>query len=161
MNPLVSADPTVMAYTRVATTPLSMATNMENLAVWVAALRSGRFQQGQQFLATIKPDGTKRYCCLGVGMEKLGATVVHTFGLGGANVCSFGPGVYKMPDKRFADWLGVEWGATRNPEGQPAWYIPVPRGQLEVAAFNDGSGTFDQIADLVEQYGIGIRKESW
>jgi hypothetical protein len=45
--------------------------NTEVKARWVAALRSGRYQQGRSALCTITPEG-KKYCCLGVLCEELG-----------------------------------------------------------------------------------------
>lgn len=39
---------------------------------WVAALRSGKYNQGQGFLCRIDPYGNKYHCCLGVLCEVLG-----------------------------------------------------------------------------------------
>lgn len=36
---------------------------------WVEALRSGKYQQGRDYLCTVNPDGTKTYCCLGVLLD--------------------------------------------------------------------------------------------
>ncbi len=38
--------------------------NVENIKLWIAALRSGEYQQGTGFL---NPEG--KYCCLGVACE--------------------------------------------------------------------------------------------
>lgn len=40
-------------------------------AEWVAALRSGEYKQGQEFLAYAHDDGSVEYCCLGVLCEIL------------------------------------------------------------------------------------------
>lgn len=39
---------------------------------WVAALRSGEYEQGTGWLLKIGDDGKKRYCCLGVLSEVCG-----------------------------------------------------------------------------------------
>ncbi len=41
----------------------------ENATKWVAALRSGEYQQGEGYLLTSDEDEVKRYCCLGVACE--------------------------------------------------------------------------------------------
>ena len=33
---------------------------------WVAALRSGEYEQGYEYLKTVEPNGDTKYCCLGV-----------------------------------------------------------------------------------------------
>lgn len=40
--------------------------NPEVKALWLEALRSGRYQQGRGRLRTANPDGSSNYCCLGV-----------------------------------------------------------------------------------------------
>ena len=35
-------------------------------AKWVAALRSGEYEQGYEYLKTVEPNGDTKYCCLGV-----------------------------------------------------------------------------------------------
>lgn len=39
---------------------------------WVAALRSGEYQQGPGALCKVNDDGSRRYCCLGVLGSLLG-----------------------------------------------------------------------------------------
>lgn len=41
---------------------------------WLEALRSGKYKQGKGCLLQVMPDGEKRYCCLGVLADLLGAT---------------------------------------------------------------------------------------
>lgn len=43
--------------------------NRENMTKLVEALESGNYKQGQGYLLTIDPDGTRRHCCLGVASE--------------------------------------------------------------------------------------------
>ena len=42
------------------------------LREWVAALRSGEWQQGTGRLCSVGQDGEKRYCCLGVALALQG-----------------------------------------------------------------------------------------
>lgn len=42
------------------------------LREWVAALRSGEWQQGTGRLCSLDADSTKRYCCLGVALALQG-----------------------------------------------------------------------------------------
>jgi hypothetical protein len=44
-------------------------THKQRMRRFVAALRSGRFTQGAQCLATLREDGGWDYCCLGVACE--------------------------------------------------------------------------------------------
>lgn len=53
---------------------------------WVAALRSGEYEQGYGALVTPRPGG-KQYCCLGVlcqvaGVAATGHTLLHDFDQG-------------------------------------------------------------------------------
>jgi hypothetical protein len=41
----------------------------EKKALWVAALRSGEYEQGKNHLAVRQADGTFAFCCLGVACE--------------------------------------------------------------------------------------------
>jgi hypothetical protein len=43
--------------------------NKERLRLWVAALRSGEYEQGQEALASLRGDLPPAYCCLGVACE--------------------------------------------------------------------------------------------
>jgi hypothetical protein len=40
---------------------------------WIAALRSGKYQQGRGSLRCVRADGTSRWCCLGVVLDVSGA----------------------------------------------------------------------------------------
>lgn len=45
-----------------------MYVNRENMALWISALRSGRFKQGRGALKVVQ-DGVAEHCCLGVLCE--------------------------------------------------------------------------------------------
>ena len=40
--------------------------NKENVKLWVAALRSGKYKQGENYLHITNEEGEDQYCCLGV-----------------------------------------------------------------------------------------------
>lgn len=114
-----------------------MIANKENIKKWVDALRSGRFNQAKEALAT-----KEGFCCLGVACElafESGVPLLkETTGVGTVEYDGWGG---TMPDP-VMDWLGVE---SNNPE-------------LEGGAcseLNDGSHgrtpeTFREIADKIE-----------
>lgn len=102
---------------------------------WVAALRSGEFEQGKMALLR---DGGK-YCCLGVLCE------LHRRQVGGAE---WRPDVSRsiktylgmdgaLPDQVLA-WSGVASHACRL-------------GRTSAIEYNDSGSTFAEIADLIEQ----------
>lgn len=64
---------------------------IKNVKTWIAALRSGKYRQGQGALKQITESRNTRYCCLGV--------LAVTCGIG----------LVKNPD-------GTNWGTPANPE---------------------------------------------
>lgn len=118
---------------------------------WVAALRSGEYEQGQQYLIQEKEDGSRQYCCLGV-------------------LCSISPDVtidtageedredYNEDNKI----LYVVHEGVRNSVYLPERFsmnVGIDRGtEQKLASMNDGEGdpqhetpqTFAQIADWIE-----------
>jgi hypothetical protein len=52
--------------------------NAQVKAEWVAALRSGKYQQGKGALKRKKRNGVIHHCCLGVLLEVLGPTVMQS-----------------------------------------------------------------------------------
>lgn len=119
---------------------------------WLEALRSGKFQQGRDYLGYQLPNGQREYCCLGVLCVVAG--VKGEFKVDGTarRVLEFGQdatdGDEILPDDLAAD-LGIE----RNP------CIPVqlpnapyPNAFTTLAKANDDGLTFGQIADLIEYF---------
>lgn len=98
---------------------------------WVAALRSGEYEQGY---STLK-DTSGRYCCLGVLQHVLDGDVEHTLTKG----LSFPLG---LPSER--------WVVDNNIELRSDW---VPQeSSYSLYSLNDrGEHTFDDIADIIEK----------
>lgn len=57
-----------------------MDTSEKRFTKWMAALRSGDYVQGRKFLADVRGSGglgELAYCCMGVGLHVLGATLAE------------------------------------------------------------------------------------
>lgn len=131
----------------------------ENAKAWVAALRSGQYEQGRSFLR--KND---KHCCLGVACElaiEAGLPITRT-------VDSEGRHAYIDPDDNFRpsghdqtlpplvkDWLGLR-GAEGEYEKPNA---PDMFGRYSTLShLNDSGQTFVQIADVIESEPEGLFK---
>jgi hypothetical protein len=147
--------------------------NPEIKAQWIAALRSGDYQQGRATLAKAYAEGGKivtKYCCLGVLCDVL---TRNNF-----------PGLRLTDDPRprigiplkwsydgVNDWvlpkdlnfaLGLNESNPRIPLIQEIWDDPrldyvksssneVP-SSIDLASLNDHGFSFTEIADLIETY---------
>ena len=110
-------------------------------AKWVAALRSGEYQQGAGRLC----DGTA-FCCLGV----LSNLYIEETGDG----CWNSGKEYVFKDKDgFLE-------ATELPSAVMIWadldtsapYVSTPAGQCDLISMNDAGTPFAKIADIIEEY---------
>jgi len=126
--------------------------NKENMRLWVAGLRSGRFAQGRGALKVVEVGGRKRYCCLGVACEiakENGVPVLEAISIStGTGAVFYFDWVGGSLPFSVREWLGV---GSENPIiGQEHGNDPVYACQA-----NDGLPpmTFEQIAyALVEYY---------
>jgi hypothetical protein len=124
--------------------------NQEIKAAWVAALRSGEFEQGRGALFGVDDQGKASYCCLGV-LSKLAvdAEVVemdptsqlgngcHRFG----RMSSEGfKGTYSYLPVDVQDWAGVN--------GDPE--VTIDEKTMYLSQHNDMGATFAQIAEAIE-----------
>lgn len=120
--------------------------NPEIKEQWVAALRSGEYQQGYGVLHR-KVDGNDMYCCLGILCE-----VARQSGLNlriqsheGNSVVSY-DGYDDFLPASVKDWAGLE---SPNPGTQ----VPV-EGLVNMATLsylNDNGKNFSDIADIIER----------
>lgn len=124
-----------------------------NQKLWLADLRSGRFKQGSGKLCVVEDDGSKAYCCLGLGCERaLGPGQPHPHKdldrikvwYGSSQNYPKTEGMYcgsaLPPDEFWRDWLGLH-----NQNGNPE--------QINLDALttmNDRGVPFPEIADIVE-----------
>lgn len=121
-----------------------MSVNKEVLRAWVAALRSGEYQQTN---GTLRRDNA--FCCLGVlcdiapNMEwsEEGARYI---------------GEHVAPDKKVTSPVLLPYGVSYETFGwglrDPVLEIVCQEGQkyCSLAELNDQGFTFEQIADLIE-----------
>uniref|UniRef100_C5CJL3 Uncharacterized protein n=1 Tax=Variovorax paradoxus (strain S110) TaxID=543728 RepID=C5CJL3_VARPS len=113
-----------------------MSMNPKVKATWVAALRSGEYQQGREQL---KCDA--EFCCLGVLCDLYAKEhgVAFDFGLYG------GGGDDELPSSLVLEWAGLD---SEDPQ------VEIDGARQNVSVHNDGAGTrsktFAQIADAIE-----------
>jgi hypothetical protein len=98
-------------------------------AKWVAALRSGEYPQGKDFLQS-----NGKFCCLGVLCEVAG---IH-----GQQLSDNGAAVYLINDQPHTSTL------TRNLH---LFELDLA-SQAKLMGKNDGGHTFDSIADWIEDH---------
>lgn len=121
--------------------------NKENLRLWIEALRSGRFRQGQGELKQILAEGTL-HCCLGVACEAALENGV----------------VMQITEKDLTEKMGVKhisvrFGGTFGdlPDAVRTWLgtvytNPMITTEVNAVAANDRLlWSFDQIADELER----------
>jgi len=134
--------------------------NPEVKAKWVAALRSGDYKQATGHLRVTTGTGDNQqdgFCCLGVlcdlavKAEVIGEPDAVTLDPVKKIYRYDGEGTMWLPAK-VADWAEMPAGPHRdNP------FVPDPRFHGEgmrqhLASLNDDKVSFDEIADLIEQY---------
>ena len=118
----------------------------ENAKKWVAALRSGKYQQGKNWLR--KGD---QFCCLGVACELAVAEGIVSYGVVG-DVAKYGNKYSYLP-REVQDWLGLSHiGATyHGGSKERVNSLPIQ---------NDCDGlSFEQIADIIESEPKGLFQE--
>jgi hypothetical protein len=106
---------------------------------WVAALRSGKYEQGKTALSI----GGK-YCCLGVLCEvaiENGLPIQATKSAGG--LTEYDDSVSYLPHSVF-DWATLKKGRGCLVD------FHVPSGCL--SQLNDSGKSFEEIADMIEEY---------
>lgn len=100
-----------------------------NQKKWIAALRSGEYQQG---IGLLKDEACDLYCCLGVA--------VALFGEG----CPIdGASLDRYPDVQRALFLRDKLGRTHK---------GVSDEINSLASMNDEGSSFAEIADMIEKY---------
>lgn len=114
-----------------------------NVQAWVAALRSGKYKQGQQRLRT----DDNRFCCLGVACELAVQAGIIT---------------YKRDDQLGPTYVETGWKDTALlPEVVRRWLgLTTNRGDMSegpcLTHLNDHDATFNEIADLIESQPKGL-----
>lgn len=124
----------------------------ERRAAWVAALRSGKYQQGWKRLTRVMPHGEELHCCLGVACKvaiELGLCV-RVEDKGDRKTYEFDGCELQPLIRRF---FGLRDGAG----GTQA--VNLAGENLVLAKMNDGGKSFLEIADFIESNPPGLWQE--
>ena len=120
----------------------------ENAKAWVAALRSGEYEQGKRALHPTK----NTYCCLGVACE------LYRQANGGtwqwySDKGVFLDGLSILPTHSILPIRVIKWLGLKSTIGS----YPKGNGRYEsLAAQNDSGVTFNEIADVIESEPEGL-----
>ena len=154
----------------------------ENQKLWVEELRSGRWRQADGYLKLEGEEGPA-HCCLGVAAELSGrasmrqaGSVFHFSGTHYSDNHEYDT----FPPYSVMEWIlgreipveGTDYSSDKDPridlgpvagllmQGDkhslsynPGWN-PGPIGSLTCAGLNDSGFTFNQIADMIEYFGV-------
>lgn len=131
--------------------------NPERKAEWIAALRSGNYEQGSDYLARRGNDGNMKYCCLGVLCDLAVKAGVEVEVVDSMGTVQYDGQISVTPDS-VAQWAGLP---DVNPTVITGWEVPEGEGRtmaFSLAEMNDGSEmyhypahTFEQIAQAIEE----------
>lgn len=146
--------------------------NEQVKTMWVNALRSGEYKQGQNVLHAYNSVGEERFCCLGVLCDLARKTGVVARSeeakpnfpkIDDLNTAGFSYGwegaMVDLPHE-VVDWAGLpkyDDEKTDDPyfnQGDPMLYVKDDEGtsgMKNVSTLNDSGYSFSTIADLIEQ----------
>ena len=123
-----------------------MRMNPEVKTRWVAALRSGGYEQGKGYLSL-----NGEFCCLGVLCE----LAVEAGVIGAATPSDVAHSVMFYGDEdaaRILPWEVMEWSGVYRDNGK--FQIDTAAGPsfTSLSVLNDSGSSFSQIADLIEYH---------
>lgn len=120
--------------------------NKEIADQWVAALRSGEYEQSQRGYLR---DGENRYCCLGVLCDLAARAGVISESTQEDGFHLYGKiGELSLPPREVMDWAGL-WSDTGTPRRGVLVFPETTWPTLTFA--NDNGETFATIADVIER----------
>lgn len=123
---------------------------------WVEALRSGKYEQGQSWLAQQFANGVRQYCCLGVLCDVAGAPYSVRDDGEGTTFLDYGQSDEENDKEEVLPKHLMK--AFELPQRNPIVLVNDWRGKinkwekLTLAKLNDDDFTFPQIADLIEYF---------
>lgn len=136
----------------------------ENAKAWIAALRSGEYQQGQGQLTRVLKDGTELDCCLGVACKLYygneGGQLVQlpsNFRREASRTYGSTTETYRLPND-VRDWLGLS-----SNNGEFLWHKHQDDEIDEedsLSHLNDGDRDFMAIAALIAAEPTGLFVEA-
>ena len=113
--------------------------NPEVKAKLVDALRSGRYQQGQEMLKDGFSSDEPLYCCLGVLTDLYAKEKKIDFRRAGSS-----SGTGTMPSRKVCKWAGIPYDDGSDYSSESV--------TLKLAKMNDNDKSFKQIAAYIERY---------
>jgi hypothetical protein len=121
-----------MGFKRIDTPPMNPEVKQE----WIAALRSGEYKQGSEFLRR-----GDEFCCLGVLCD-LHAKKTSTQWLHGFKGSEYLDNKERLPEA-VSEWAGLQGHNSNDPYMKGNW----------LSAYNDDEyKSFSEIADLIEKH---------
>jgi hypothetical protein len=120
-------------------------------AMWIEALLSGDYQQGQHYLCQDNNDGSKSWCCLGVLTDlamKNGVDIDMERSLSESNVYAFDNESETVP-ATVKSWAGLETasGGYSCPNIDDGDELTC-----SLAEDNDNGLTFEELVDIIREY---------
>lgn len=125
--------------------------NPEIKALWLAALRSGEYEQGNGQLGYEVDNNQRQFCCLGVlcdlalksGAVALTETVDSDGNITYASTTQhYGPAV----DRFYLPEVVMDWSGMPDDRG----YLDPDNTEVNLGSKNDSGFTFAEIADIIE-----------
>lgn len=112
---------------------------------WVAALRSGEYKQGKEFLRT----ATDEFCCLGVlcDLAVKNGVIISPRPRGEGRAYEYdGDSISGVSSRTVRTWSGL-----RDFLGE-FFKDELRTGKMSLARMNDNGKTFTEIADIIEKH---------
>jgi hypothetical protein len=132
----------------------------EKKALWVAALRSGEYEQGDGALKSVADSHDVTYCCLGVACEISGVgewTDSDGVSMDGLSI-KYRSGTLASESGTYWDesWSSLTAGVVRWLTGESDndvgdFLVEYEGEKVYLSALNDRGVPFDVIADLIEE----------
>ncbi len=110
--------------------------NQEIKVKWVAALRSGDYNQGKGSLKS-----EDKFCCLGVLCDLHSKTFGTQWATTEGNEDKYYLGTKEVLPNDVMRWADLDW---QNPK--------IREHQTSLTELNDSGDSFEEIADIIEKY---------
>jgi hypothetical protein len=117
--------------------------NPEIKAQWVAALRSGDYQQGKGALHQYSTGNPDLFCCLGVLCHLAAEAGVVQSHLTGRGEVQYDHAALILPPS-VSEWAGL--GGNLSPQ------VPLNGDMISLANLNDAGVSFETIANRIEEH---------
>jgi hypothetical protein len=121
---------------------------------WLEALRSGKYQQGREYLHKVDSNNNNYYCCLGVACVISDRVIAQTSepSFRGNMIVAYDHQTDTLPSKvKLELGLSTNLGEfIQNEDTIAITKLGVRGVETSLAALNDNGATFEQIAQIIE-----------